>query len=233
MRKYIAILLASGLLAGAASMSQAAGKPVVVMTDVAGDAGNNGSGAPGFDQAGFDIVKGTLAKNGKNVEFTVEHAAMPPVGTPGETFRLLWHFAVVTGKNVGQFRVQAKTIDIGKPDVLAQNGTDRIGQVDTDGHFRLETCEAGAQIGVLTPLSCTAQQYVTGKFDAAKKSVTISVPLKSIKATAGKSSITSGSSGNSDTCIICWVPSKAERSLTPQTIIDAAAVSKTYKLPKK
>lgn len=33
-------------------------------------------------------------------------------------------------------------------------------------------------------------------------------------------------------CAICWVPDYAERSLTPYTIIDAAVVSRAYKVPR-
>lgn len=236
MRKYIALLLTGGLLVGAVSVAEAGKKarPVTVMTDAAGDAGNQDSGIPGVDQAGFDIVKGTLAKKGKNVLFTVEHAAMPPAGTPGDAFRLLWHFSVTTGKKTSQYRVQAKSFDIGKPDVLSDNGHERLGQVDTDGHFRLEVCKDGETAGNLTLLNCTASKYLKGSFDPAKKSVTIEVPLKSIKAKAGKSLIAGGTSGNASTsCQICWVPSVVERSLTAVTIIDSASMSKSYKLPRK
>lgn len=92
---------------------------------------------------------------------------MPPTGTPGEAFRLLWHFAVGTE----QYRFTAKSIDIGKPDVIAQSGTERVGQVDTDGHFRLEQCTDEPAPAVLTLVQCRPVEYLDGSFDPATKTL--------------------------------------------------------------
>ena len=226
MSKAMAALAALGLVAALAG--PAAAKPVTVFEDAAGDAGNQDSGLPGFDQAGFDLVKGTIDKKGKNLIFTVEHAAMPSTGTPGELFRLLWHFAV----GGEQYRVTAKSIDIGKPDVLAQSGTERVGQVDTDGHFRLEQCAEEATPAI-TLINCRAIEYLEGGFDPASATLMFVVPMKLIKAKPG-TVISGGTSGAASSgCMICWVPHYAERSLTPLTIIDSATMTTSYKVPKR
>lgn len=227
MRKVLAALAAAGLLAALAGPAGA--KPVTVFEDAAGDAGNQDSGLPGFDQAGFDLIKGTIEKKGKDLLFTVQHAAMPPSGTPGEAFRLLWHFAV----GDEQYRFTAKSIDVGKPDVIAQSGTERVGQVDTDGHFRLEQCVDEPAPAVLTLVQCRPVEYLEGSFDPASATLTIVLPLKLVKAKPGTliSGGTSGAAGSG--CMICWVPHYAERSLTPATIIDSATMSTSYKVPKK
>src|SRR4026209_1390389 len=113
-------------MAGALALSMltpASAKPLKVMTDMAGDAGNQDTGAPGADQAGFDLVGATIETKGANLEFTVEHAAMPSSGTLPEGFRFMWHF-VVNGK--GQYRFTAKSADIGKPDPVAGTGNERV-----------------------------------------------------------------------------------------------------------
>ena len=50
---------------------------------------------------------------------------MPPSNQPGEAFRFLWHFDI----GDKQYRFTVKSYDVGKPDVIAQSGTERVGQV--------------------------------------------------------------------------------------------------------
>lgn len=228
MKKISALLLAGGLLVGLLGSANAA--PVKVITDAPGDAGNqdNAPGLPGFDQAGFDIVEGSIDKVGANLEFTVTSAAMPPNGALPEGFRFLWHFDV--GKT--QYRLTIKSADIGKPDVAAGSGTERVGRVDIAGHFRLETCAEEALPAVLTLINCNAVEYVEGAFDPAAKTFTAIVPLKSLKAKAG-TVVNPGTGGSTGTgCQVCWVPQYAERSLTPATVIDGAVMATGYKVPK-
>ena len=224
MRKLIAAALAGGLLIGL--LSPAYAKPMTVMTDAAGDAGNQDSGVPGADQAGFDLLKAEMEQKGKNAEFKVTHAAMPPSGTLPEGFRFMWHF-MVDGKH--QFRYTVKSADIGKPDAVAGTGTERIGTVDVDGVFRLETCEE-APGPALTLVNCVTVEESGGVFDPATASFTIEVPLKSIKAKKGSTIAGSTHAAGSTSCVICWVPHYAERSLTPVTIIDSAAMTGVFKV---
>ncbi len=227
MRKLIASLVAAGLITGLVGAASAA--PKQVMTDTAGDAGNQDSGIPGADQAGFDLVAASIDKVKTNLEFTVEHAAMPPNGALPEGFRFLWHI-MVNAKD--EFRFTVKSADIGKPDVIAQNGQDRVGQVWLNGVFRLETCAEEPLPAVLTLVNCKTVEYLDGKFDPAAKTFTIIVPLKLIKAKTG-STIAGGTFGSASSgCQICWIPHYAERSLTPATIIDSATQSVTYKVPR-
>ena len=226
MRKLVAAVLAGGLLIGLLGNASAA--PSKVFTDDAGDAGNqdNAPGIPGFDQMGFDIVAGTINQSGKNLEFTVESAAMPPNGALPEGFRFLWHFDVGST----QYRLTIKSADIGKPDVLAQSGTERVGRVDVNGHFRLETCKTEPLPAVLTLINCNAVEYLEGAFDPASKTFTAIVPAKSLKAKKG-TVIKPGTGGSTGTgCQVCWVPHYAERSLTPATVIDGAVMTKSFKV---
>lgn len=238
MKKLLAVVMIAAMslaLVGPASAAKKKKKkkapsgPVVMFEDVAGDAGTENTGpTPGFAEAGFDLLEGQIEQKGEELHFTVTHSAMPETGTLPEGFRFLWHF------NIGsdEYRFTAKSADIGKPDVLAQSGTERVGQVDTDGHFRLETCAEEALPAVLTLLNCNTVEngYLEGSFDPAAAAFTIVLPLELIEGKKG-TTITAGSGGASDTnCVVCWVPQYAERSLTPSTVIDSAAVLGEFKV---
>jgi hypothetical protein len=226
MRRFIALLLSGGLVLGAMGLAQA-GAPKTVWEDPAGDADN----AQGLGQSipgGFDLVTGAIAKNGANLEFTVTHADMPPSGSLPEGFRFLWAFAV--GDEM--YRLSVKTADIGKPDVLGGQTTERVGRVDASGQFRLENeCAAGETIGVLQPINCAPLAYLEGVWDPASKSFTFPVPLKLLGAKTG-TVIGPGGGDAAAICQICWVSHAAERSHS-DTLIDTAAMATTYKVPKK
>ena len=230
MRRSIGLLLAVGLVLGAASVATAGkAKPAKIFTDPTGDAGLNNEALPGADQGGFDLTEGTIAKKGKNLVFSVEHAAMPAVGTLPEGFRFLWHFDVA-GKN---YRLTVKSANIGKPDAASQTGTERLGQVDTAGHFRLESCTTDASLPVNLSV-CEPIAYLAGTFDPGAATFGFELPLKTLKLKAGKSVIAPSTMSVATTsgCAICWVPDYAERSLTPYTIIDAAMPTGSYKVPR-
>ena len=230
MRRYIGLLLAVGLVLGAASVATAGkAKPAKVFTDPSGDAGLNNEAVPGVDQGGFDLTEGTIAKKGKNLVFTVQQASMPASGTLPEGFRFLWHFDVA-GKN---YRLTVKSANIGKPDAASQTGTERVGQVDTAGHFRVESCTTDASLPINLSV-CEPIAYLEGAFDPAEATFNFELPLKTLKLKAGKSVIAPSTMSVATTsgCAICWVPDYAERSLTPYTIIDAAVPAGSYKVPR-
>jgi hypothetical protein len=225
MKKAFALLLVAGLLAGVVGSASAAKKPVVMFEDPAGDADN----AQGLGQSmpgGFDLIGGTLAVKGKNLEFVVSHADMPPTGSGPEAFRLLYHFAA----GAEQYRFTVKSVDVGKPDVVAGGvGQERIGQV-YQGVARLEQCSETPAPAVLTLVQCVTSVYAEATFDPAAGTVTWQIPLSSVKATKGML-IVGGTSGAASTnCQVCWVPHYAERSLTPQTIIDSAGITGSFKI---
>lgn len=237
MRKVLSILMVAGLVVGVVASAQAAKKkkpkaapaPVVVMTDTSGDAGNDAAGGlPGASEQGFDLTEATIFKapGTTDLAFTVKHAAMPADGTPGEGFRLLWHF------NVGatEYRFTVKSLDVGKPDAMAQSGTDRIGTV-YEGVARLESCYVDETLPISLS-QCEVLAYYDAKFDSATATVSWAMPLADIEGAAG-TVIGGGTGGASETCMMCWVPHYAERSLTPSTQIDAAVMSATYTVPKK
>ncbi len=225
MKKIAATMLAGAMLMTLAG-SAAAGKAAVVFEDAVGDADNmqgTGQSAPG----GFDLVSGSIAKVGANLQYTVTQNDMPPTGSGPEGFRLMWHI------NSGgeEYRFTVKSVDVGKPDAVAQSGTERVGQV-YQGVARLEQCTETPSPAI-TLVNCNASEYYEAIFDVEAKTVTWEVPLASIKAKTG-TVVAGGSSGASGTsCQICWVPHYAERSLTPSTVIDSATQTISYKVPKK
>ena len=227
MKKLGGMLLVTMLVAARAG--NAGAKATTVFEDPVGDAGlsSQSQPVPGADQAGFDIVSGSIEKVKSDLNFTVTHAAMPPSGALPEGFRLMWHFSV-DGK---QYRFTIKSADIGKPDPLSgPNGQERLGQLYLEGAFRLETFEDGQTVGTLTMPVYTVVAMLDGVFDPAAGTVTVTLPMKVVKAKKG-SAIAGGTGGASDTsCQICWVPHYAERSLTPHTVIDYATQTTTYKV---
>ena len=225
MRKLSALV---ATLALALSLTgPASAKPTNVWEDASGDAGNQDGALPGAAEAGFDLTGGSIDKIGKDLVFTVQHASMPTSNQPGEGFRFLWHFDV-KGK---QYRFTVKTVDIGKPDVVAQSGTEQAGQVYATGVARLEEGYTDATLP-LTLSQFSVLEYYEVAFDATKGTMTWKMPLAALKLKPGSALIpgTGGSTGTG--CQICWVPHYAERSLTPQTTIDTAFQSVTYKVPK-
>lgn len=220
MRKALALALSAGLLLGVVASAGAA--PVTLWEDAKGDADlalGTGSSIP----AGWDIASGIVEKKGKNLEFTVTHHDMPPVGSAPEVSRFLWNFTV----NGAPYRFTVKSVDLGKPDIPAGQTTERVGRVDLQGHFRLEG-ECGENAVGVTFVNCPPVAYLDGTWDPAAKSFTVILPLKTVKAKVGSAI----GPGAAQICTICWVSHTAERS-SGNTIIDDAAQSTTYKVPKK
>lgn len=224
MKKIAAVLLAGGMLVGV--LGPASAKPKPMWEDAAGDA-DVGQGSGQSIPAGLDLIGGGIELKGKDLVFSVTHADMPPAGSLPEAARFLWGFSV-DGKS---YRWTFKSADIGKPDLLAGQTDERVGRVDAQGHFRLESDCAAEVVGALNAINCDPVGYYTGTIDAATATVTMSVPLADIGAKPG--SVIGPGAGNEVTiCPICWVSHTAERSLDA-TIIDGASMTSTYKIPKK
>lgn len=220
--KKLSLVVAGIMLA---SLGVAGAKPVTVWEDPSGDATIGGQ-APQSIPAGWDLTSATIEKKGSDLLFTVTHADMPPIGSAPEASRFIWNFTV--GKEPYRFTV--KSADLGKPDVLAGQTTERVGRADVAGHFRLE----GECVSTPTPagpstINCPPVAYLEGSFDPATMSFTVILPLETVKAKPG----TVIGPGSDQICIICWVSHTAERSLSPNTIIDSAVMMKSYKVPKK
>jgi hypothetical protein len=151
---------------------------------------------------------------------------MPETNQPGEAFRFLWHFDV--GKK--QYRFTVKSLDIGKPDAVAQTGTERVGQVYANGVARLEEGYVDASLPIQLS-QFAALGYFDVTFDPAKATMSWKMPLSALKLKSG-SVIAPGSGGSTGTgCQVCWIPHYAERSLTPHTTIDSTVMVKPYKVP--
>lgn len=226
MKKALATLLAMGLMFGVIAHAGAAPKPVQVFEDPAGDA-DGGQGLGASIPVGFDLASGTIALNGKNLDFTVTHHDMPPVGSFPEAARFIWVF------NVGgtDYRLIVKSLDVGKPDVVNGDGTERIGKVDPNGHYRVEGDCTQDQTLPVGMIKCKTLGYVTGSFDPATKSFTANVPLALVKGKAGMT-ITAGGGDAAAICALCWIWHHAERSLNTAKF-DEAAQLVAYKIPKK
>ncbi|MEA2451776.1 MAG: hypothetical protein QOG04_486 [Actinomycetota bacterium] len=223
--KRLAIALSAALIVGLLGSANAA--PSKLWEDPTGDA-DNAQGLGMSIPAGFDLVSGSIERAGANLNFTVTMADMPPSGSIPDGARFLWAFAV---NSKTTYRLTAKSADIGKPDALAGNGTERVGKVDAQGHFRLEgNCQAGETVGVLQPINCETLGYITGAFDTAAKTLTITVPMKLIKAKIG-TVIGPGSGDATAICAAsaCWVSHVAERSHS-DTLIDVAFQTASYKI---
>jgi hypothetical protein len=221
MKKLFSLLVAGGLILGVVASASAA--PRTVFTDVAGDATVGGQ-TPANLPGGWDLTEGAIERKGANLEFSVTHGDMPPFGSMPEGTRFIWNFNVGTTP----YRLTVKSVDLGKPDVATQSGTERLGRVDVAGHFRLEgecTTDSTLPVGFV---NCPVVGYYSGTFDPASMSFTAVIPMKDIKAKPGSKII----GGGDNICIICWVSHYAERSLSPTTIIDSAAQTVTYKVPK-
>lgn len=232
MKKILAAMMISALSVGLIGGASAAKpKAITVFEDDAGDADAQqglGQSIPG----GFDLVSGTIQKEGKDsLKFVVTHADMPPTGSIGEGFRLIWGLTVGTT----QYEMTIKSFDIGKPDVIASvmgqdpNGEERVGTV-YQGVARFEECGT-ISLGISWS-QCTTLGYYDAVFDPAAKTATWIVDMAVMKAKPG-TVIAGGAGGRAATgCMICWVPQYAERSLTPNSIIDAATMTVSYKIPR-
>ncbi|MDQ3879091.1 MAG: hypothetical protein M3290_12195, partial [Actinomycetota bacterium] len=139
MRKLMALLLVAGVSALPIAGAHAATKaPKPAWTDPAGDAGNDTTGPlPAVDQAGVDLVSGTVSAAQGKITFSVTDAAMPATGGIPEFARLIWGFSI----DGHEYRWTVKSQDVGKPDVVGGGtGVDRVGKVYANGEFRLEDC---------------------------------------------------------------------------------------------
>ena len=217
-------------LAPVGAKKRAKPKPVMVFEDPAGDAGNDGTALPGATEAGLDLVKGTIGQKGKNLQFVAYHEAMPDSGSLPEAARLIWGLSV----NGDMYQMTVKSVDVGKPDVVTSaltqtpTGSERVGQV-YQGVVRLEQCGEVAAPAVLTFSTCSTIEYLPAVFDPAGKTAAWEIPMKAIKAKKG-TQIGGGGFLADTNCMVCWVPHYGERSLTPATIVDSAALSKSYKV---
>jgi hypothetical protein len=223
--RKIALLAVAGLVLG--MLGTAYAKPKAVWTDATGDAHlGDVTAAPVFGGAGFDLKGGSIDKKGKNLIFTAQHASLPPFGAVPEAVRFMWAFSVGSE----HYRITAKRLNIGKPNPMTQEDTDQIGVVDPAGFFRLEGKCTSTVVGALNAINCSTLGYLKGTWDAGKAAISIQIPMKMIKAKPG-SKVGPGGGDAIAICSICWVTHAAERSLDA-TIIDDAAQTKVYKVPR-
>ena len=193
-RKSIAALVLSGLLAGslmaapASAAKKKASGPQVVGTDDAGDWGSavEPALAPVGDALGQDLTSATIAMNGTDkVDFIIGVSSLPPSGGVPEISRYTWdmnvdgEFLELDGKFTNYSRGVCDPTSGACPpprDPGMQPFFVR-GNCTTEPNANLTTCE---EIGVIQAV-----------FDAAKKTITVTVPLEMMNAKPG-SKITAG-----------------------------------------
>jgi hypothetical protein len=226
------------MIALAALPAHAAPKVTTVFTDPAGDAAlnprANNKALPTQAQAGLDIVKGTIARSKNDLQFTVSLSqSLSTYGEVPEAVRLVWQFTV---NKKTEYRFTVKSFDVGKPDAVQEDGTDRVGHVSDKGLFRLEKCGEPfypGDNGSLSFSKCTEIGTLVGKIDAGGKKLSWTLPMAKVGAKTG-SLIANGAGGlNGTGCYICIIAHYAERSLSPDTVIDdAETVNPKYVIPK-
>ncbi|MFN2525968.1 MAG: hypothetical protein ABR505_06850 [Actinomycetota bacterium] len=227
MKPLIAAFVGAAIFMGLSPA--AAGPPVTLFEDPAGDAGLafQDVAFPPASSEGFDLTGGSIARVKKDLVFTVTHDQMPSDGQPGELFRMLYHFRVDTV----EWRFTIKTFDIGKPDVIARSGTDRIGQT-YENMVRLEQCVDDTTLPI-TLVNCNPVEYYEGTWDAETKAITWTIPMLDLEAVTGSIIDASATQTTDPPCQVCWVAHYAERSLIPTTMIDGAIFTAAYTVPKK
>jgi hypothetical protein len=235
-RRTLIALAALPVLAFAPLQANAAPKVVTVFTDPADDSGiNAGTDIPQSSNLGLDLVKGTIARKGNNLEYTLKFAkSFPNYGQFPEGTRVLYQFTI--GKGI-EYRFTVKSFDIGKPDPVQQDGTDRVGKVYDKGEFRLEKC--GDPVNSATPITFVGcfvvpNGYLNGKVDAAAGTLTWTMPLSLLKLKTGNVINNGVGQFNATGCNICVIAHYAERSLAAETVIDDAIPDGTgkYVIPK-
>jgi hypothetical protein len=230
--KLAMLVIAGSLVLGLAG-DVSAGKATQVFEDPIGDAGIEGGTAvgknpiPGFDRAGFDLVSGEIVRKGSDLEFKVTSAAMPPTGSLPEGATFLWRFEV----DGQRFRFTIKSQDVGKPDPLAQEGIDRLGRLDLEGHFRLEKCRLDGEVAGIGVTRCKLIAFEDGSFDPATKSFAVTIPLGDLEASAG--SVIGVDTAGSPRCQPCWITHLAERTSPPGFILDGTENPISYRIPKR
>lgn len=183
---------------------------------------------------GFDLIEGKIKKVKNMLEFTVTHADMPPLGTLPESLRFIWAFSV----DEADYRIVAKSADLGRQPYGVGGATDGPGEPSLDGHFRLEgECTFAKPVpGVdYVEPTCALISYVEGAFDPASLSFSVNVPLRDIEGARG--SVLGHAQGWNAVlpCPICWYDHERYSRLPTMwpysNVIDAAESYKQFKIP--
>lgn len=192
-RKSVISVLLTGLLVGSlvgsstpASAGKKASGPQTVGVDEAGDWGADPLIAPIGDALGQDLTSAAIAMNGTDkVDFIIGVNSLPPIGGVPEISRYVWDMDV-NGEFVeldGKFTNYSR----GACDPTSgqcQKGPRNPGMAPFFVRGNCAPNEANLTI-------CEELGIVQGAFDAAKKTITVTVPLALINAKPG-SKITPG-----------------------------------------
>lgn len=198
-RKAVVSMLLSGLLAaslvGAAAPASAGKKasgPQVVGTDDAGDWGANSAAgseiAPVGDALGQDLTSAAIAMNGKDkIDFIIGLKSLPPSGGTPEISRYVW-----------DMNVDGEFVELDGKFTNYSRGTcdPTAGACPPPRDPGMRPFFVRGNCGVVEGTSVTTCEelgIVQGVFDAAKATITVTVPMELIGAKSG-SKITPGAS---------------------------------------
>ncbi|MEA2475822.1 MAG: hypothetical protein QOC87_21 [Actinomycetota bacterium] len=158
-----AVWMPSALASGAAHNSA-----TVVGRDVAGDWGSN-TADPVGDALGEDLTAAAIGmKNPKTVAFTLSVHSLPSVQVPETTYN--WHFKI--DKTMWELDSSCTSTDACSPGALT---------------FRLVTCSTAALAAGYTRTTCELVQRIAARLDSSAGTITIPVPLASLRAHSGSS----------------------------------------------
>jgi hypothetical protein len=180
MKKSLAALIATGLLAGAllAPTAEAAKSPTVVGEDPAGDWGANVDAtiAPIGDQFGMDLTGASISYDGKNVNFVITLNNLPPSGGAPEIPRYTWDFMV----NNKPLELDGKFTNFSRGACDPTAGTCPPPRNPGLSPFSVRGDCVDNPTPAITLTTCTEFALVTAVFDSAAKTITIPVPAEAI-----------------------------------------------------
>jgi len=216
MKKFLIGMLIAGLAAVFVlpSTSVAAGKTKRLAKDPAGDWGSNVDPtiSPVGDALGQDITGASMGRNKKNLNFIIELNSLPPNGGAPEVSRYQWAFNV----NGNAFELDGKYTNYSRGACDPTSGQCPPPRDPGMQPFMLRgNCVSG------TVITCEELGFVHATFDADKATITIPVPLKTLKAKP-RSKVLGGTITTSPAAFFT-------ASAGPN---DTLTISKIYKIPR-
>jgi hypothetical protein len=185
MKKSLAALIATGLLAGAllAPSAEAAKQPTVVGEDPAGDWGASVDPtiAPIGDQLGMDLTGASISFDGKNVNFVIQVNNLPASGGVPESPRYTWNFIV----DKKPLEIDGKFTNFSRGTCDPTAGSCPPPRNPGLYPFVVRGDCVPNPTPAITITTCTEFALVAAVFDPAAKTITIPVPAEAIKAKKG------------------------------------------------
>jgi hypothetical protein len=217
-----AVLAAS--LAGATPATAAKVKAKALATDPANDWGANVDAqlAPIGDNLGQELVKASLARDGKNLNFIIQVNSLPPTGGVPEFSRYNWDFTV----NGTAIQLSGGFTEYLRGTCNPTYNPAECPPPRDPGSAPFFLRQGGCLLSA-PPGPCEELAKVNGTFDVDTATITVPVPMKVIKAKPG-SKIGPGVSALGGS-IYSAPQAFISNSALPH---DTMTITKTYKIPR-